>query len=163
MFRSILHLGQPVQPLSAHQHHSWAQPHAPAVESVVVTATPLAGANLATIPSKVDADEIMHQAVQALPTRLSNIPGVFQQPASRQEPAVPSFAAWTPTGCASWKTVPAASDASDIGPDHGVPIDPFPPASIEVVRGAGTLRYGSQAIGGRGQRHQQPHPAHPAG
>jgi iron complex outermembrane receptor protein len=37
---------------------------------------------------------------------------------------------------------------SDIGPDHGVPIDPLAARSIEVVRGAGTLRYGSQAIGG---------------
>jgi iron complex outermembrane receptor protein len=41
-----------------------------------------------------------------------------------------------------------SSDVSDIGPDHGVPIDPLSAQSIEVVRGAGTLRYGSQAIGG---------------
>ena len=42
----------------------------------------------------------------------------------------------------------SSSDASDIGPDHGVPIDPLSARSIEVVRGAATLRYGSQAIGG---------------
>jgi iron complex outermembrane receptor protein len=42
----------------------------------------------------------------------------------------------------------SSSDASDIGPDHGVPIDPLSSRSIEVVRGAATLRYGSQAIGG---------------
>jgi iron complex outermembrane receptor protein len=39
-------------------------------------------------------------------------------------------------------------DVSDVGPDHGVPIDPFVAERIEVVRGAATLRYGSQAIGG---------------
>ncbi len=38
-------------------------------------------------------------------------------------------------------------DVSDVGPDHGVPIDPFSAERIEVVRGAATLRYGSQAIG----------------
>ena len=39
-------------------------------------------------------------------------------------------------------------DVSDVGPDHGVPIDPLSAQRIEVVRGAATLRYGSQAIGG---------------
>src|SRR5690606_7782328 len=39
-------------------------------------------------------------------------------------------------------------DASDVGPDHGVPIDPFTAERVEVVRGAATVRYGSQAIGG---------------
>ncbi|MHB1205086.1 MAG: TonB-dependent receptor, partial [Rhodospirillaceae bacterium] len=33
-------------------------------------------------------------------------------------------------------------------PDHGVPLDPLSAQRIEVVRGAATLRYGSQAIGG---------------
>jgi iron complex outermembrane receptor protein len=42
----------------------------------------------------------------------------------------------------------SSSDVSDIGPDHGIPIDPLSARSIEVVRGAATLRYGSQAIGG---------------
>ncbi|MEJ1960601.1 MAG: TonB-dependent receptor plug domain-containing protein [Gammaproteobacteria bacterium] len=39
-------------------------------------------------------------------------------------------------------------DVSDVGPDHGVPIDPLSAQKVEVVRGAATLRYGSQAIGG---------------
>jgi iron complex outermembrane receptor protein len=42
----------------------------------------------------------------------------------------------------------SSSDVSDVGPDHGVPIDPLSAQAIEVVRGAATLRYGSQAIGG---------------
>ena len=32
------------------------------------------------------------------------------------------------------------SDVSDIGPDHGTPIDPLSAQSIEVVRGAAALR-----------------------
>ena len=39
-------------------------------------------------------------------------------------------------------------DVSDIGPDHGVPLDPLTAERVEIVRGAATLRYGSQAIGG---------------
>jgi iron complex outermembrane receptor protein len=39
-------------------------------------------------------------------------------------------------------------DVSDISADHGVPIDPLSAVEVEVLRGPGTLRYGSQAIGG---------------
>ena len=39
-------------------------------------------------------------------------------------------------------------DLSDLGEDHGVPIDPLSADQIEVIRGPATLRYGSQAIGG---------------
>ncbi|UZF91946.1 TonB-dependent receptor [Bosea sp. NBC_00550] len=41
-----------------------------------------------------------------------------------------------------------SQDVSDLGEDHGVPIDPLAAQRIEVIRGPGTLRYGSQAIGG---------------
>ncbi len=39
-------------------------------------------------------------------------------------------------------------DVSEIGEDHGVPIDPLAAQQVEVVRGPATLRWGSQAIGG---------------
>jgi iron complex outermembrane receptor protein len=39
-------------------------------------------------------------------------------------------------------------DVSDLGEDHGVPIDPLAQRQIEVLRGPATLRWGSQAIGG---------------
>ncbi|MEW6449341.1 MAG: TonB-dependent receptor [Pseudomonadota bacterium] len=41
-----------------------------------------------------------------------------------------------------------SNGASDLGEDHGVPIDPLAARQIEVIRGPATLRYGSQAIGG---------------
>jgi iron complex outermembrane receptor protein len=41
-----------------------------------------------------------------------------------------------------------AHDLSQLGEDHGVPIDPLSAERIEVIRGPATLRYGSQAIGG---------------
>jgi len=37
---------------------------------------------------------------------------------------------------------------SEIGEDHGVPIDPLASQRIEIIRGPATLRWGSQAIGG---------------
>ncbi|NVO17548.1 MAG: TonB-dependent receptor [Rhodoplanes sp.] len=39
-------------------------------------------------------------------------------------------------------------DVSDLGDDHAVPIDPLAAKKIEIIRGPGTLRYSSQAIGG---------------
>ncbi|MBN8964783.1 MAG: TonB-dependent receptor plug domain-containing protein, partial [Rhizobiales bacterium] len=41
-----------------------------------------------------------------------------------------------------------SNGASDLGEDHGVPIDPLAARQVEVIRGPATLRYGSQAIGG---------------
>jgi len=42
----------------------------------------------------------------------------------------------------------ATMDVSDLGEDHGVPIDPLAAQRIEVIRGPATLRWGSTAIGG---------------
>lgn len=147
MFRSILLLGAASTALVCTSTQSWAQPHAPAVESVVVTATPLAGGNLATIPSKVDAEQILQQGGSSIADALNNIPGVsstgFAAGASR-----PIIRGMDANRVRILEDGTSSSDASDIGPDHGVPIDPISTRSIEVVRGAGTLRYGSQAIGG---------------
>jgi iron complex outermembrane receptor protein len=39
-------------------------------------------------------------------------------------------------------------DVSDLGQDHGVPIDPLSVQKIEIYRGPEALRFGSQAVGG---------------
>ncbi|WP_090701207.1 TonB-dependent receptor [Beijerinckia sp. GAS462] len=39
-------------------------------------------------------------------------------------------------------------DASDLGEDHAVPVDPMAIQQIEVIRGPASLRFGSGAIGG---------------
>ncbi len=41
-----------------------------------------------------------------------------------------------------------SNGASDLGEDHGVPVDPLAANQVEVIRGPATLRWGSQAIGG---------------
>ncbi len=147
MFRSFLLGGVAVTALIGASGPSWSQAHTPGVESVVVTATPLSGANLATIPAQVDADQILHQGGSSLADALSSIPGVsstgFAAGASR-----PIIRGMDANRVRILEDGTSSSDASDIGPDHGVPIDPISARSIEVVRGAATLRYGSQAIGG---------------
>jgi iron complex outermembrane receptor protein len=41
-----------------------------------------------------------------------------------------------------------SGDVSDLGQDHGVPIDPLAVQRTEILRGPAALRFGSQAVGG---------------
>jgi iron complex outermembrane recepter protein len=119
------------------------------MESVIVTASPITDDpdKLATIVGTISRDEILKSGGANLADALSNVPGVtgtsFAGGASR--PVIRGFDAnrvrILENGIGSF-------DVSDVGPDHGVPIDPLSAQKIEVVRGAATLRYGSQAIGG---------------
>jgi len=121
----------------------------PKLEPVFVTGTPLPtdADQMATIVDRVDRHQILQQGGANLADALANAPGVtgtsFAGGASR--PVIRGFDAnrvrVLEDGIGSF-------DVSDVGPDHGVPIDPLSAERIEVVRGAATLRYGSQAIGG---------------
>ncbi|TYC79099.1 TonB-dependent receptor [Novosphingobium sp. BW1] len=116
---------------------------------IVVTASPFAALQDSTpaIVAKVDRDQIVDSGGASIANALSNVPGVsatgFAAGASR-----PIIRGMDANRVRILEDGTSASDVSDIGPDHGVPIDPLAARSIEVVRGAGTLRYGSQAIGG---------------
>ncbi|WP_374569709.1 TonB-dependent receptor [Phenylobacterium sp.] len=129
---------------------AWAQADlGHAVSEVVVTASPLGGDpdRFATIVEQVSRDDVLSNGGASLADALRDAPGVagtgFAAGASR--PVIRGMDAQrvklTENGLSS-------SDVSDVGPDHGVPIDPLAAQRIEVVRGAATLRYGSQAIGG---------------
>lgn len=119
------------------------------LEEVVVTASPIPHDQdyLATIATSVDRQQILRMGGTSLADALANQPGIavsgFATGASR--PVIRGFDAnrvrVLEDGIGSF-------DVSDVGPDHGVPIDPLSTTKIEVVRGAATLRYGSQAIGG---------------
>ena len=99
------------------------------------------------IVDSVDRRQILQSGGANLADALANEPGVtgtsFAAGASR--PVIRGFDAnrvrVLENGIGSF-------DVSDVGPDHGVPIDPLSTEKIELVRGAATLRYGSQAIGG---------------
>lgn len=128
-----------------------AQPAAPPAKAdvVIVTASPIGGDpdRFATIVENVTRGDILEKGGDTLADALKDVPGAastgFAAGASR-----PVIRGMDANRVKVLEDGVNASDVSDIGPDHGVPIDPLSAQSIEVVRGAGTLRYGSQAIGG---------------
>ncbi|MEP9357721.1 TonB-dependent receptor [Sphingomonas sp. KR3-1] len=118
----------------------------PANSEIVVTGSPL-GSQTPTIVATVDRDTILQAGGGNIADSLAEVPGIagtgFASGASR-----PIIRGMDATRVRMLEDGSSASDVSDIGPDHGVPIDPLSAQRIEVVRGAATLRYGSQAIGG---------------
>jgi iron complex outermembrane receptor protein len=118
-------------------------------ETIIVTASPIGGDpdRFATIVTQVSRDDILQNGGANLADALRNVPGVsdtsFAAGASR--PVIRGMDAFR---VALLENGISSSDVSEVGPDHGVPIDPLSARDIEVVRGAATLRYGSQAIGG---------------
>lgn len=119
------------------------------VETIVITASPLTTDpdKLATIVGQVDRAEILRSGGPNLADALASIPGVtgssFAYGASR-----PVIRGFDSNRVKVMEDGIGSFDVSEIGPDHGVPLDPLSAQRIEVVRGAATLRYGSQAIGG---------------
>jgi len=119
------------------------------VKTVVVTANPLSDNpdDFATLVDSVSREQILRNSGSNLADALSDVPGVsgttFASGASR--PVIRGFDA---NRVRTLEDGIGSFDVSDVGPDHGVPIDPLSAQRIEVVRGAATLRYGSQAIGG---------------
>lgn len=126
-----------------------AQSSADQSDTIIVTASPIAGDpdRFATIVTQVGRDDILKNGGANLADALRDVPGVadtsFAAGASR--PVIRGMDAFR---VAVLENGISASDVSEVGPDHGVPIDPLSARDIEVVRGAATLRYGSQAIGG---------------
>lgn len=122
---------------------------ATSVSELVVTASPIAGDpdRFATIVEQVNHDEVLSKGGANIADALRDAPGVagtgFAAGASR-----PVIRGMDSQRVKLVENGLSSSDVSDVGPDHGVPIDPLAAQSIEVVRGAATLRYGSQAIGG---------------
>ena len=122
---------------------------APRSGDIIVTATPfdLDADETPSIAAKVDRSQILEQGGASLADALKEVPGIastsFAQGASR-----PIIRGMDASRVRMLEDGLSSSDVSDIGPDHGTPIDPLSAQSIEVVRGAASLRYGSQAIGG---------------
>jgi iron complex outermembrane receptor protein len=136
-------------------HHAKAdeQPRGGSADSnigeIVVTGSPLVSDpdKLATIVGVVTREQILRSGGANLADVLSEVPGVtgtsFASGASR--PVIRGFDA---SRVRILENGVGSFDVSDVGPDHGVPIDPLAVQKVEVVRGAATLRFGSQAIGG---------------
>ena len=121
---------------------------ASSIDTIVVSASPITPEDkLATIVETVDRDEILRAGGANLADALANTPGVtasgFASGSSR-----PVIRGFDSSRVRTLEDGIGSFDVSDVGPDHGIPIDPLSAQRIEVIRGAATLRYGSQAIGG---------------
>ena len=124
---------------------AWSQ----VVDEVVITASPITGDIIDQSQSvaQLSVGDLIASGGFGLGDALKEVPGVtssgFAPGAAR--PVIRGFDAArvrvTENGLGS-------HDVSDVSADHGVPIDPLSSIEVEVLRGAGTLRYGSQAIGG---------------
>jgi iron complex outermembrane receptor protein len=118
-------------------------------EQVVITASPLTNDPnaIATTVGAVDRNQILQQGGANIADVLKDLPGVsattFASGASR--PVIRGFDA---SRVRILEDGVGTFDVSDIGPDHAVPTGPLGTERVEVVRGAATVRYGSQAIGG---------------
>jgi iron complex outermembrane receptor protein len=121
---------------------------ASAIDTVIVSASPITPEDkLATIVDSVDRNEILRAGGANLADALAKTPGVtgsgFASGASR-----PIIRGFDSNRVRTLEDGIGSFDVADVGPDHGIPIDPLSAERIEVIRGAATLRYGSQAIGG---------------
>src|SRR5689334_11458254 len=115
-------------------------PSSTEVDEVVVTASPITGGpdRFATIVSKVTRDDVLGAGGANLADALRDTPGVagsgFAAGASR-----PVIRGMDAQRVKLVENGLSSSDVSDVGPDHGIPIDPLSSQAIEVVRGAATL------------------------
>lgn len=122
--------------------------HAVELEEIVVTASPIGDADrLATIAGSVGRDQLARAGHNSIGDALANVPGVTSSgfAAGAGRPVIRGMDA---NRVRTLEDGIGSFDVSDVAPDHGVPIQPFAAERIEVVRGAATVRYGSQAIGG---------------
>lgn len=122
--------------------------HAVELEEIVVTASPIGDADrLATIAGSVSRDQLARGGAASIGDALANLPGVASSgfAAGAGRPVIRGMDA---NRVRTLEDGIGSFDVSDVGPDHGVPIETFAAERVEVVRGAATLRYGSQAIGG---------------
>jgi len=103
--------------------------------------TPLASA------TRMEAAEVLARGAASLGDTLGTTPGVsatsFSPVASR--PVIRGLGGFR---VRTQENGLGSADMANLGEDHAVVIDPLAAQSVEVIRGPGTLRYGSQAIGG---------------
>lgn len=102
---------------------------------------PLASASLLT------AEQVLGRGAASLGDTLGTTPGVsatsFSPVASR--PVIRGLGGFR---VRTQENGIGSADMANLGEDHAVVIDPLAAQSVEVIRGPGTLRYGSQATGG---------------
>lgn len=129
-------------------------PHDPkhssdAIDEIVVSVSPLERrADELSVPvTSLDRDQILHHVGTSLGETLAREPGIattgFAAGASR-----PVIRGQDALRVRVLQDGLGVHDVSELSPDHGVPVNPLVAQRVEVLRGAGTLRYGGGANGG---------------
>lgn len=97
--------------------------------------------------SRLSAGQVLGRGAASLGDTLATTPGVsatsFSPVASR--PVIRGLGGFR---VRTQEDGIGTADMANLGEDHAVAIDPLVAGNVEVIRGPGTLRYGSQAIGG---------------
>ena len=117
-------------------------------EIVINSASPIpSGDPDFTSVSVMSADDVLSHGSQSLGDLLSRTPGISQTsfaPAASR-PVIRGLGGFR---VRTQENGVGTHDMANLGEDHAVTIDPLLAGRVEVIRGPGTLRYGSQAIGG---------------
>lgn len=97
--------------------------------------------------SRLTAEHVLARGAASLGDTLGTTPGVsatsFSPVASR--PVIRGLGGFR---IRTQEDGIGTADMANLGEDHAVSIDPLVAGQVEVIRGPGTLRYGSQATGG---------------
>jgi len=119
---------------------------APALPLSVAPEAPRPDAPLAS-ESRLTAEQVLGRGAASLGDTLGTTPGVsatsFSPVASR--PVIRGLGGFR---VRTQENGIGSADMANLGEDHAVVVDPLAAQSVEVIRGPGTLRYGSQATGG---------------
>ncbi|MCY3622603.1 MAG: TonB-dependent receptor, partial [Gammaproteobacteria bacterium] len=123
------------------------------IDEVVVHGHPLGGA-VSQSTDILDGEELDRAARQSVGGTLAQTPGVHS---SSFGPAVghPVIHGLTGTRVLVLENHASSMDVSTSGSDHSITVEPFLADRIEVVKGSGTLLYGSGAMGGAVDVHTQ--------
>ena len=117
------------------------------IENIVIAAHPLSGEGLSQSVDILEDTELKRKASTNIGTTLSKQPGIHSAPFGNAvgRPIIHGL------GGARVKIMEDRIDTLDVSVssgDHAVSIEPFIADRVEVLKGAGTLLYGSGAIGG---------------
>ena len=141
---------------SDHGHRHGGE-HGHQIEEVVVHGHPLGGA-VSQSTDILDAEELEHAVRQSIGETLAQTPGVHS---ASFGPAVshPVIHGLSGTRVLVLENHVSSMDVSSSGSDHSIAVEPFLADRIEVIKGSGTLLYGSGAMGGAVDVHTHRVPA----
>ena len=117
------------------------------IEEIIVIGHPLSGEGLAQASDVVAGDELDRKAADSIGATIGNEPGIHNSSfgAAVGRPVIHGLDG------ARVRIMEDRIDTLDVSVtsgDHAVTVDPFIAEQVEILKGSGTLLYGSGAIGG---------------